>query len=64
MNEKSTFSYDENGNLVQKTENNEVTSFVYSVDNRLELVEDEKTIFLKSIIPSRKMTKKYFEGGK
>jgi len=27
-------------------------------------VEDEKTIFLKTIIPSRKMTKKYFEGDK
>lgn len=27
-------------------------------------VEDEKTIFLKTIIPSRKMTKKYLKGGK
>ncbi len=27
-------------------------------------VEDEKTIFFKTIIPSRKMTKKYLEGGK
>jgi len=27
-------------------------------------IEDEKTIFLKTIIPSRKMTKKYLNGGK
>ncbi len=27
-------------------------------------IEDEKTIFLKTIIPSRKMTKKYLTGGK
>jgi len=27
-------------------------------------IEDEKTIFLKTIIPSRKMTKKYLKGGK
>jgi len=27
-------------------------------------IEDEKIIFLKTIIPSRKMTKKYLAGGK
>jgi uncharacterized DUF497 family protein len=36
--------------------------FVVNIDNYIYLVpfvEDEKTIFLKTIIPSRKMTKKY-----
>jgi len=40
----------------------ENTNFVYYIDDYVYLVpfvEDEKTIFLKTIIPSRKMTKKY-----
>ena len=39
--------------------------FVVSVDDYAYLVpfiEDEKTIFLKTIIPSRKMTRKYLGG--
>ena len=42
--------------------------FIIDIENYVYLVpfvEDEKTIFLKTIIPSRKMTKKYLmEGGK
>jgi len=41
--------------------------FILSINDYVHMVpfvEDEKTIFLKTIIPSRKMTKKYFEGGK
>jgi hypothetical protein len=39
--------------------------FVVDVDDYVYIVpfiEDEKTIFLKTIIPSRKMTKKYLGG--
>lgn len=41
--------------------------FILSINDYVHMVpfvEDEKTIFLKTIIPSRKMTKKHFEGGK
>ena len=37
-----------------------INDYIYMVP----FVEDGKAIFLKTIIPSRKMTKKYFEGGK
>ena len=41
--------------------------FILSINDYVHMVpfvEDEKTIFFKTIIPSRKMTKKYLEGGK
>ncbi len=39
--------------------------FIVNVENYaclVPFVEDEETIFLKTIIPSRKMTRKYLEG--
>ncbi|MBN1224298.1 MAG: toxin [Candidatus Aminicenantes bacterium] len=39
--------------------------FIVNVDNYayvVPFIEDEKTIFLKTVIPSRKMTKKYLGG--
>lgn len=36
-----------------------INQYVYTVP----FVEDEKSIFLKTIIPSRKLTKKYMAGG-
>ena len=41
--------------------------FVVNVDNYAYIVpfiEDEKTIFLKTVIPSRKMTRKYLGGSR
>ena len=37
-----------------------INDYVYMVP----FIEDEKTIFFKTIIPSQKMTKKYLAGGK
>ncbi len=47
----------------EKYENQKV--FIINVENHIYLVpfvESEDTVFLKTIIPSRKMTRKYLEG--
>ena len=41
--------------------------FIVTINDYVHMVpfvEDEETIFLKTIIPSRKMTKEYLKGGK
>ena len=38
--ENVSYVYDDNGNMVQKTDNGVVTNYIYNVEDRLERVED------------------------